>query len=60
MAGKPYFSGWLEPVRDGPLARHGPIASDGAGYDFDPMAFSIDSVNKMLLPARRRGQAPEK
>jgi hypothetical protein len=24
------------------------------------MAFSIDSVNQMLLPARRRGKAPRK
>jgi len=30
---------------------------DWLGYDFDPMAFSIDSVNQMLLPTRRRSKA---
>jgi len=33
---------------------------DWLGYDFDPMAFSIDSVNQMLLPARRRGKVSRK
>ena len=29
---------------------------DWLGYDFDPIGFSIDSVNQMLLPARRRSK----
>jgi hypothetical protein len=30
---------------------------DRLGCDFAPRAFSIDSVNQMLLPVRRRGKA---
>ena len=33
---------------------------DWLGYNFDPLAFSIDRVNKMFLPARRRGKAAKK
>ncbi len=33
---------------------------DWLGYDFDPIDFSIDSVNQVLLPARRRGKTAKK
>ena len=31
---------------------------DWIGDDFDPQAFSVDEVNRMLTPMRRRGKAP--
>jgi len=27
--------------------------------DFDPQAFSVDKINRVLTPARRRGKAPQ-
>jgi len=32
---------------------------DWIGDDFDPQAFSVDKVNRLLTPLRRRGKAPK-
>jgi hypothetical protein len=55
--GIPGFYDLVEAVADPNHEQHKELR-DWLGYDFDPMAFSIDSVNQMLLPARRRGKAP--
>jgi hypothetical protein len=57
--GIPGFYDLVEAIADPNHEQHKELR-DWLGYDFDPMAFSIDSVNQMLLPARRRGKAPGK
>ena len=55
----PGFYNLVEAFADPDHEQHKEL-KDWLGHDFDPMAFSIDSVNQMLLPARRRGKAPRK
>jgi hypothetical protein len=55
--GIPGFYDLVEAIADPNHEQHEEL-KDWLGYDFNPMAFSIDSVNQMLLPARRRGKAP--
>ena len=57
--GIPGFYNLVEAFADPDHEQHKELR-DWLGHDFDPMAFSIDSVNQMLLPARRRGKAPRK
>jgi hypothetical protein len=57
--GIPGFYELVEAIADPHHEQHKELR-DWLGYDFDLMAFSIDSVNQMLLPARRRGKAPRK
>lgn len=55
--GIPGFYDLVEAIADPNHKQHKELR-DWLGYDFDPLAFSIDSVNQMLLPARRRGKVP--
>jgi hypothetical protein len=55
--GIPGFYDLVEAIADPNHEQHQELR-DWLGYDFDPLAFSIDSVNQMLIPARRRGKAP--
>ena len=55
--GIPGFYDLVEAIADPNHKQHKELR-DWLGYDFDPLAFSIDSVNQMLVPARRRGKAP--
>ena len=55
--GIPGFYDLVEAIADPNHEQHKELR-DWLGYDFDPLAFSIDSVNQMLVPARRRGKAP--
>jgi len=57
--GIPGFYNLVEAFADPDHEQHKELR-DWLGHDFDPMAFSIDSVNQMLLSARRRGKAPRK
>jgi hypothetical protein len=57
--GIPGFYNLVEAFADPDHEQHKELR-DWLGHDFDPMAFSIDSVNQMLLPARRRGKALRK
>ena len=54
--GIPGFYELVEAIADPNHEQHQELR-DWLGYDLDPLAFSIDSVNQMLLPARRRGKA---
>jgi hypothetical protein len=55
--GIPGFYDLVEAITDPNHEQHKELR-DWLGYDFDPLAFPIDSVNQMLLPARRRGKTP--
>ena len=57
--GIPGFYDLVEAIADPNHEQHVEL-KDWLGYDFDPMDFSIDSVNQMLLPARRRGKTAKK
>jgi hypothetical protein len=57
--GIPGFYDLVEAIADPHHEQHKELR-EWLGYDFDPLAFSIDSVNQMLLPARRRGKATMK
>ena len=50
------MTNWYEAIADHKHEQHQELR-DWLGYDFDSLTFSIDSVNQMLLPARRRGKA---
>ena len=54
--GIPGFYELVDALADPEHERHEELR-DWLGYDFDPIAFSIDSVNQMLLPTRRRSKA---
>lgn len=53
--GIPGFYDVVEAIADTKHKRHKELR-DWLGYDFDPLAFSVESVNLMLLPARSRGK----
>ena len=55
--GIPGFYDLAEAITDPKRERHEELR-DWLGDDSDPLAFSVGSVNQMLLPARRRGKAP--
>ena len=50
------FYDLLEALDDPNHERHDEL-SDWIGEDFDPQAFSVDSVNRKLVPKRRRSGA---
>ena len=54
--GIPGFYDLVEAIADRNHEQHKELR-DWLGYDFDPLAFSIHSVNQALSPARRRGKA---
>ena len=54
--GIPGFYDLVDALADPKHKQHKELR-DWLGYDFDPLAFSIDSVNRMFLPARRRAKA---
>jgi len=54
--GIPGFYDLVDALADPKHKQHKELG-DWLGYDFDPLAFSIDSVNRMFLPARRRAKA---
>src|SRR5579863_1192071 len=51
--GIPGYYDLLEAIRDPNDERHGEML-DWVGDDFDPQGFSIDEVNRLLLPRPRR------
>ena len=55
--GIPGFYDLVEALNDPNHERHEEML-DWIG-DFDPQAFSVDKVNRVLTPARRRGKAPQ-
>jgi hypothetical protein len=55
-AGIPGFYDLVEAIADPNHQQHKELR-DWLGYDFDPMAFSIESLNRMLAPTRRRAKA---
>ena len=55
--GIPGFYELVEALNDPNHERHEEMP-DWIG-DFDPQAFSVDKVNRVLTPARRRGKAPQ-
>ena len=57
--GIPGFYDLVEAIADPNHEQHEEL-KDWLGYDFDPMDFSIDRVNQMRLPARRRGKTAKK
>jgi hypothetical protein len=57
--GIPGFYDLVEAIADPNHAQHKEL-KDWLGYDFDPLAFSIDSVNRIVLPVRRRRKAPQR
>ena len=57
--GIPGFYDLVEAIADPNHKQHEEL-KDWLGYDFDPIDFSIDTVNQMLLPARRRGKTAKK
>jgi Plasmid pRiA4b ORF-3-like protein len=57
--GIPGFYDLVEAIADPNHEQHKEL-KDWLGYVFDPIDFSIDSVNQMLLPARRRGKTAKK
>ena len=54
--GIPGFYDLLDALDDPNHERHDEL-SDWIGEDFDPQAFSVDSVNRKLVPKRRRSGA---
>lgn len=54
--GIPGFYDLVEAIADPKHERHQELR-DWLDEDFDPQAFSVDSVNQMLLPTRRRSKA---
>ncbi len=54
--GIPGFYDLVEAIADPKHEQHQELR-DWLGHDFDPLAFSIERVNQMLLPTRRRGKA---
>lgn len=52
------FYDLLDAISDPSHDRH-EEQRDWLGDDFDPEAFSIDNVNRMITPTRRRGKAPK-
>jgi len=56
--GIPGFYDLVEAIADPNHEQHKELR-DWLGYDFDPMAFSIDSVNQMLLPESSSRQSPQ-
>jgi hypothetical protein len=54
--GIPGFYDLLDSLDDPNHERHDEL-SDRIGEDFDPQAFSVDSVNRKLAPKRRRSSA---
>jgi hypothetical protein len=56
--GIPGFYDLLDALDDPNHERHEELR-DWIGEDFDPQAFSLDSVNRKLAPKRRRANAPK-
>ena len=54
--GIPGYYDLIEAIADPDHERHEEI-SEWVGEDFDPQAFSVENVNRMLSPARRRSKA---
>jgi hypothetical protein len=50
------YYGLIEAIADPKHERHEEI-SEWIGDDFDPQAFSVDNVNRMLSPKRRHGKS---
>jgi hypothetical protein len=46
----------VDAITDPKHERHEELR-DWLGEDFDPLAFSVDGVNKILLPKRRHSKA---
>lgn len=57
--GIPGFYDLLDALDDPDHERHEEL-SDWIGDDFDPQAFSVDSVNRKLAPKRRRSRTTKK
>ncbi|MFZ1997993.1 MAG: plasmid pRiA4b ORF-3 family protein [Candidatus Sulfotelmatobacter sp.] len=55
--GIPGFYDLVEAITDPNHERHEEM-SEWIGDDFDPQAFSVDNVNRILSPVRRHGKAP--
>jgi hypothetical protein len=54
--GIPGFYDLVDAITDPKHERHEELR-DWLGEDFDPLAFSVDGVNKILLPKRRHSKA---